>query len=149
MHLRLFHLLHNITRSLTNMALFLVINIPSPKFWLQLWLILHPNCLVPKSMQAFKASIQHITMLFGENINLSHISAMITRKISQLQPIGARQMQNSSSTVVGEVGQQSKIVYSQYGDLLLQSDLHSQHNTTYKVDRKQVVREGGARKLTS
>src|SRR5438045_6768431 len=44
--------------------------------------------------------------------------------------------------VVGEVGQQSKIVYSQYGDSLLQSNLHSQHNTTYKVDRKQVVRKG-------
>ena len=44
--------------------------------------------------------------------------------------------------VVGEVGQLSKIVYSWYGDLLLRSDLHSQHNTTYKVDRKQVVRKG-------
>src|SRR5438045_4825754 len=38
--------------------------------------------------------------------------------------------------VVGEVGQQSKIVYSQYRDSLLRSDLHSQHNTTYKVVRK-------------
>ena len=44
--------------------------------------------------------------------------------------------------VVGEVGQLSKIVYSQYGDSLLRSNLHSQHNTTYKVDRKQVVRKG-------
>src|SRR5436190_634638 len=96
-HLQLFHLLHNITRSLTNMALFLVIDIPSPMFWLWLWLILHSNCLVPKPMQAFEASIQHATMLFGENISQSHISAMITRKIFQLQPIGASQMQNSSS----------------------------------------------------
>ena len=49
---------------------------------------------------------------------------------------------DNKASVVGEVGQLSKIVYSQYGDLLLQSNLHSQHNTTYKVDRKQVVRKG-------
>ena len=40
------------------------------------------------------------------------------------------------------MGQLSKIVYSRYGDSLLRSDLHSQHNTTYKVDGKQVVRKG-------
>src|SRR5438045_5765297 len=34
-------------------------------------------------------------------------------------------------SVVGEVGQLSKIVYSQYRYSLLRSDLHFQHNTTY------------------
>ena len=52
-------------------------------------------------------------------------------------------IQISHSVVVwwGKWGNCQRLFYSRYRDSLLRSGRHSQHNTTYEVDRKQVVRE--------